>query len=156
MITQEQVKSFATAWYQALDFHLPPAVVATMLSESDVEMVFPEKSFYGQSDFLAWYAGGPYSDGSKAPGVINLFFDENHNIAEISATIDGSSAEVNVVVAWQASWFEPPAAKSKRVSADFTQAWSVRESTRNTWGLEIYRYNAMAGPIAWAPGYARL
>ena len=70
-------------------------------------------------DFLAWYAGGTYSDGEKAPGVINIFFDENHNVVSVEPKIHGETVEVRVVVAWQASWFEPPAAKSKRVSADF-------------------------------------
>lgn len=156
MISQEQVRAFAAAWYQALDFHMPPSVVGALVAEDEVEMVFPEKTLHGASDFMAWYAGGTYSDGNKTPGVINIFFDENHNIAEITSAIDGDTAEVRIVVAWQASWFEPPAAKSKRVSADFTQAWTLRATTRNPYGLEITRYNAMAGPIAWSPGFARL
>ena len=67
-----------------------------------------------------------------------------------------STAEVRVVVAWQASWFEPPAAKSKRVSADFTQVWKIRRSSKNEYGLEVTSYNAVAEPPVYAPGFARL
>ncbi len=61
-----------------------------------------------------------------------------------------------MVVAWQASRFEPPAAKSKRVSLDATQKWTVCRSDKNAYGLEITSYNAMAEPMKFAPGFARL
>ena len=95
-------------------------------------------------------------DGEQAPGVFNIFFDENHNVVSVDAKIDGDTAEVEVVVAWQASMFVPPAAKSKRVSLDATQAWIVRRSTKNAFGLELVSYNTMAKPFAYAPGFARL
>ena len=110
-------------------------------------MIFPEKTLHGIANFKAWYAGGTYSDGSKAPGVINIFFDENHNVVSVKAKISGDQAQLDVVVAWQASWFEPPAAKSKRVSLDAIQRWTVRKSEKNAFGLEIVSYNAMAEPF---------
>ena len=61
-----------------------------------------------------------------------------------------------MVVGWQASWWEPPAAKSKRVSMDATQQWVVRRSGKNAHGLEIVRYNATYKPFDYAPGFARL
>jgi hypothetical protein len=96
---------------------------------------------------------GTYSDGSKAPGVINIF-DENHNVGGMQILMD--HATVDVVVAWQASWFEPPAAKSKRTSLDASQRWVVRTSDKNPYGLEVVSYNAMAKPFQYTPGYARL
>jgi hypothetical protein len=157
VITQEQIEAFAAAWYQALDFHVPTEEITTLVASDKVEMIFPEKTLPGVSDFIAWYSGGTYSDGEETVGVINIFFDENHNIASIETlSADESTAEVRVVVAWQASWFEPPAAKSKRVSADFTQVWTVRRSDKNEYGLEITSYNAVAEPPNFAPGFARL
>ena len=155
-ITEEQIKRFAVAWYQALDFHVPTAEICTLVADEGLQMIFPEKTLHGLSDFKGWYSGGPYSDGTSAPGVINIFFDENHNIVSVEPQIQGDSAEVRVVVAWQASWFVPPAAKSKRVSADFTQAWTLRPSSKNPYGLEITSYNAVAEPPVFAPGFARL
>ena len=70
--------------------------------------------------------------------------------------INGDEAVVDVVVGWQASWWEAPAAKSKRVSMDATQRWTVRRSDKNRFGLQIVSYNATVKPFAYAPGFARL
>jgi hypothetical protein len=155
-ITEDQIKKLAAAWYLALDTHAPAEDCARLLADPGLEMIFPEKTLTGLDDFKAWYAGGKYSDGTESPGVINIFFDENHNVASVEAEISGDQAEVRVVVAWQASWFEAPAAKSKRTSLDAIQQWTVRRSDRNVYGLEITRYNAVAEPFNYAPGFARL
>jgi hypothetical protein len=63
---------------------------------------------------------------------------------------------LDIVVGWQASWWEAPAPKSKRVSMDATQRWTVRRSDRNAYGLEIASYNATVEPFKYAPGFARL
>ena len=72
-ITQDKIKAFVAAWYRALDQHVPPAECAQLVAKDNLEMVFPEKTLHGVSDFLAWYAGGAYSDGTTAPGVIRGF-----------------------------------------------------------------------------------
>jgi hypothetical protein len=154
-ITKEQIDAFVTAWYLALDQHVPVEQAASLVSD-DVEMIFPEKTLHGKSDFVAWCIGGPYSDGDKAPGVFNIFFDENHNVVSVEASIAGDTAELDVIVAWQASWFIPPAAKSKRVSLDAIQKWAVKASDQNPYGLVVTSYNAMAKPFVYAPGFARL
>jgi hypothetical protein len=154
-ITHEQIQEFVTAWYLALDQHIPAADCANLVAD-DVEMVFPEKSLHGIGDFKAWYAGGAYSDGEQTLGVINIFFDENHNVVSVNSNIAGDQATLQVVVAWQASWFTPPAPKSKRVSLDAVQEWTVKRSDKNVYGLVVTRYNAMAEPFQYAPGFARL
>lgn len=155
-LTEERIAEFARAWYVALDVHAPESEIAKLLADEGLQMIFPEKTLEGMNDFLAWYRGGTTADGTEMPGVINIFFDENHNIASVDPTINGDTAEVDVVVAWQASWFTPPAAKSKRTSMDATQHWSLRASNKNEFGIEIVRYNAMVIPFQYAPGFARL
>jgi hypothetical protein len=155
-ISMNEIKTFVAAWYRALDMHVPPAECAKLVADDGLEMIFPEKTLHGVSDFLAWYAGGTYSDGTTAPGVINIFFDENHNVVSVEGQISGNQATLEVVVAWQASVFEAPAPKSKRVSLDATQRWVVRASNKNPYGLEVVSYNAMAKPFQYAPGFARL
>jgi hypothetical protein len=155
-ITADQIEKFVNAWYLALDQHVPSERIAEMLADQGLQMIFPEKTLHGMGDFLAWYAGGTYSDGEQAPGVINIFFDENHNVVSVESTVDGVKVNVRVVVAWQASTFTPPAAKSKRVSADFTQVWVLQRSAKNAHGLVIESYNAVAEPPVFAPGFARL
>jgi len=154
-LTEAEIKTFVTAWYLALDQHAPAEECVKLVAD-DVQMIFPEKTLHGKGDFAAWYAGGAYADGEKAPGVINIFFDENHNVVSVASEISGAAARLRVVVAWQASLFVAPAAKSKRVSLDAIQDWAVRRSDKNVYGLEVTSYNAMAEPFRYAPGFARL
>jgi hypothetical protein len=144
-ITQQQVHDLAVAWYLALDQHAPIERCYEMLAEEGLVMAFPDGDIKDYASFKVWY-----------DRVTNLFFDENHTVQSVEATIEGDQAKARVVVGWQASWFEPPAAKSKRVSMDAFQDWTVRRTTRNRWGLEIIYYNATAEPFQYAPGFARL
>ncbi len=118
-LTEKQIDGFAAAWYRALDFHFPLEEIARLLTDRDLRMEFPDGDIHDFAGFKQWY-----------DRVINLFFDENHYVKTLKATISGDQATVDIVVGWQASWWEPPAAKSKRVSMDATQRWTVRASTK--------------------------
>jgi hypothetical protein len=144
-ITLEQIKSFVGAWYLALDQHAPIGTCNAMLADRDLNVQFPDGDIRDEAGFKKWY-----------DRVTNLFFDENHVVQTVEADIKGDEAAVRIVVGWQASWWEPPAAKSKRVSMDATQAWTVRRSAKNAHGLEIVTYNATVEPFKYAPGFARL
>jgi hypothetical protein len=144
-ITLDEVRRFAAAWYLALDQHVPIEECYKFLTDEGLNMQFPDGDIRDLDSFKKWY-----------DRVTNLFFDENHNVQSVEATISGDQAEVRVVVGWQASWFEPPAAKSKRTAMDATQRWTIRRSSKNAYGLEIVIYNATAEPFKYAPGFARL
>jgi hypothetical protein len=144
-LTQEQIKKFAAAWYEALDFHVPIEDAYALLADEGLNMQFPDGDIRDFGSFKTWYER-----------VTNLFFDENHYVQTVEAQISGDQAVVDIVVGWQASWWEPPAAKSKRVSMDATQRWTVRRSDKNKYGLEIVSYNATVEPFKYAPGFARL
>ena len=144
-LTQEQIKGFVAAWYLALDQHAPIETCYAMLADRDLNVQFPDGNIHDMPSFKTWY-----------DRVTNLFFDENHVVQTVDSDIKGDEADLIVVVGWQASWWEPPAAKSKRVSMDATQAWTVRRSTKNAHGLEIVNYNATYKPFDYAPGFARL
>lgn len=144
-ITIEQIKTFAAAWYEALDFHVPIEQAYALLADEGLNMQFPDGDIRDYASFKTWY-----------DRVTNLFFDENHYVQTVEAKISGDEAVVDILVGWQASWWEPPAAKSKRVSMDATQRWTVRRSDKNKYGLEIVTYNATVEPFKYAPGFARL
>lgn len=144
-ITMERLEAFAAAWFLALDEHVPLEQAYSFLADADLRMQFPDGDIRGLDTFRTWYER-----------VTHLFFDEIHSLHSVDGTIDGDRAQLRVVVGWQASWFEPPAAKSRRTSMDATQDWTVRRSTKNPFGLEIVTYNATAEPFAYAPGFARL
>ena len=94
-IDLDKIKHFAAAWYLSLDNHAPSEELAALLTD-DVQMVFPEATLPGINDFKAWYAGGRYSNGTDAPGVINIFFDESPAFRLLP---DAASQHV-VPVAW--------------------------------------------------------
>lgn len=144
-LTEEQIKSFVVAWYQALDFHLPVDEVYTFLADQELDVQFPGSDIRDYVSFKKWY-----------DQVTNVFFDENHYVQSVKATISGDQAVVDILVGWQASWWEAPAAKSKRTSMEATQRWTVQSSTKNAYELEIVTYDAMVEPFKYAPGFAQL
>ena len=141
----ENLKAFAAAWFVALDIHAPIEQAWTFLADEGLKMTFPDGDITSFASFKTWY-----------DRVTHIFFDENHNLQTVDAHVKGEVADLDIVVGWQASWFEAPAAKSKRVSMDATQKWTVRPSKKNAYGLEICFYNATAEPFKYAPGFARL
>lgn len=144
-LTASQLTDFVAAWYRALDFHVSVEEAAVFLADTDLNIQFPDGDIRDFPSFKTWY-----------DRVTNLFFDESHYVQSIRTQITGYQAVLDIVVGWQASWWEPPAAKSKRVSMDATQRWTVRRSTKNRYGLEIVTYNATVEPFKYAPGFARL
>ncbi len=144
-LTADGIRRLVNAWYLALDQHAPIDQCYALLADDGLTMQFPDGDIRDRASFKRWY-----------DRVTNLFFDENHNVQSVDASISGAEAVVDVVVGWQASWWEPPAAKSKRVSMDATQRWTVRASSKNAYGLEIVTYNATVEPFKYAPGFARL
>jgi hypothetical protein len=144
-ISMDEIKPFVAAWFRALDFHVPLDEIFTLLADKGLNMQFPDGDIRDYASFKKWY-----------DRVTNLFFDENHNVQSVEGKINGDEAVLDIVVGWQASWWEAPSAKSKRVSMDATQRWTVCRSTKNAFGLEIAAYNATVEPFKYAPGFSRL
>ena len=142
-LTEDEIKNFAAAWYYALDIHAPVEEAYKLLADKDLRMKFPDGDITDFTTFKKWY-----------DRVTNLFFDENHNVQTVKAKIDGTVADVEVVVGWQASWFPAPQAKSKRTSMNAIQTWKVRRSTKNSYGVEIVEY--WVDRFDYAPGFAQL
>jgi hypothetical protein len=144
-LTEEGIKKFVAAWYYALDIHAPIEECNRLLAEEGLNVQFPDGDIRDLAGFKKWY-----------DRVTNLFFDEIHNVQSVKARISGDEAVVDVVVGWQASWWEPPAAKSKRTAMNATQRWTVRRSNKNAYGMVIASYNATVEPFQYAPGFAQL
>jgi hypothetical protein len=144
-LTDGNIKAFVAAWYQALDVHAPFEEAYSLLAEEGLEMRFPDGDIRDRASFKRWY-----------DRVTNLFFDEAHYVHGVEIEAGSGSAGLRVVVGWQASFWVPPEAKSRRTCLDATQKWVVRPSRRNSHGLEIQAYNATLEPFRYAPGFARL
>ena len=120
-LTETEVRAFAIDWYRKLDVHAPLEDYIPLLAESGVEMVFPEATVKGFEGFKGWYER-----------VITLFFDEVHTVKEVEITsVSDSQAEVKVVVKWEASIWNPPAAYSERIVLDAYQTWIVTRSPKS-------------------------
>ena len=141
-LTDAELKKFAADWYLKLDVHAPLVEVLPMLASDGLEMKFPEATLRGLAEFEAWYHG-----------VIRIFFDEVHNVKEVKSTISGDKAEVKVVVAWEASVWKPPAAKSARIILDAYQTWSVKRCAESGKPV-ITRYTV--DELKYAPNSAKL
>jgi hypothetical protein len=116
-LTHQEIKELAEVWYRKLDVHAPMVEVLPMLSEGGLEMRFPEATLTTMAEFEGWYQR-----------VIRIFFDEVHKVKEVTAEIDGDTAKVHVIVEWQASVWNPPAANSARIKLDADQSWVVKRS----------------------------
>lgn len=126
-LTTAAIQRFAVAWYEALDRHDELTSVLTMLVDDGLEMRFPEVTSYGHDGFAQWYQA-----------VTTRFFDEVHTVRSVAVrSNDGATAEVKVLVNWQAKAHDGQDAKSKWLGFDAYQTWTVVAAER---GLLIKTY----------------
>jgi SnoaL-like domain len=115
ILTTQAIHQLAVDWYEALDRHDDLESVLTMLVADGLEMRFPEVTSRGHKGFAEWYSA-----------VTTRFFDEVHTVrsVDVNSIVDGS-AEVTVVVNWQAKAHDGTDAKSKWLGFDAFQTWTV-------------------------------
>lgn len=119
-LTYSEVKQFAADWYSKLDVHAPVKEYIPLLAEEDSEFRFPEITVAGFEGFEKWYEG-----------VVRIFFDEVHTLKKVEPKpISNGQMEVKVVVKWEASMWNSPAAKSERIISDAYQTWIVERSAK--------------------------
>jgi hypothetical protein len=113
-LTEQEITDLVERWYRALDVHAPVEELYAMLLDDGNEMDWPEGTTRGHAEFNGWYQR-----------VTRVYFDEVHTVEKVAARIDGSAAEVEVVVNWQASTWNPPEPTSSRLAFDAYQTWEV-------------------------------
>jgi hypothetical protein len=127
-VPEAEVRRFVADWYRLLDVHAPGDEVAALVA-GDVEFTLPEGLKHGRDQFRAWYEG-----------VIRIFFDEVHELSAVEMRPgEGGAIEVGVVVRWEASFWSPPSAWSRRLNMIARQRWALgREAAGGR--LVIRRY----------------
>jgi hypothetical protein len=123
---EADIRAFVYAWYRLLDQHAPVEEYYPFLAGDEVELVLPEVTLNGTEAFAAWYRGG--SKKFNLPGVVNVFFDEVHELKRVDISFDGarkagSYASVLIVVKWEAHRWTPPKARSDVLRFDAWQRW---------------------------------
>lgn len=116
-LTELEVQELAADWYKKLDVHVPMVDILPLLDNESLQMKFPESTLTSLAEFEGWYQK-----------VIRLFFDEVHTLKEVTVKLNDEQADVHVVVEWQASVWNAPAAKSARIILDADQTWIVKRS----------------------------
>jgi hypothetical protein len=125
--TEAELAEWVAEWYRALDRHDPVEEVLGYLVDDGLELRFPEGTFTGHDGFRSWY-----------DAVTNRFFDESHEVRRAVARswADGR-ATVDVVVAWEAHVWDPPAPHSAWLGFEAVQTWEVRQDPD---GLRVVTY----------------
>lgn len=141
-LSQNELKEFAVDWYRKLDVHAPLEEFIPLLANEGLEMRFPEATVQGFEGFKSWY-----------DRVVGIFFDEVHTVKEVALSSPEEFAEVKVIVKWEASVWNPPAAKSQRIILDAYQTWFVKRS-ETTKKPVIQTY--IVDSLEYYPGSAKL
>jgi SnoaL-like domain len=116
----DRVQSFVSDWFHKLDQHVPVESLLPMVSDT-VEFQFPEGPVHGADGFRRWYEG-----------VTNIFFDEVHELRWVNVQYkDEATAEVRLVVKWEAHRWKGPAPRSQSLAFDALQTWTVQRAPAN-------------------------
>jgi hypothetical protein len=116
-LTEAEVRTFVDRWYHALDIHVPLEEFLAMVADTGIEFRFPEVTVTDNDGLAQWYNR-----------VTNTFFDEVHETKELAITSNGDQADVKILTFWQASIWNPPAARSERLAFHARQTWHVQRS----------------------------
>ncbi|MGH3921456.1 MAG: hypothetical protein ACRDTT_01030 [Pseudonocardiaceae bacterium] len=105
-------------WYQKLDAHAPVEQLLAMLAEDGLEMCLPEGTVRTEDEFRHWYQNK----------MIYRYFDEVHEVKELTIIPMGDTANVKLVLNWHRRTWDPPKAKSTWLAFDAYQTWVVQRS----------------------------
>lgn len=116
-IYEAEVRQLVTDWFVKLDIHAPVEEMLPLLAPENLEMQLPEVTLHGLDEFRSWYEG-----------VIHTFFDEVHTMQSLDINTTSQQAEVQLVVRWETSRWNAPAANSERLAFDAAQRWVIKRS----------------------------
>jgi hypothetical protein len=127
-LTEAAIRTMVSDWYVALDRHVPLKEALAYLVDEGLEMRFPEATARGHEGFADWYQAGT-----------NRFFDEVHTVTSVEVrSLTATTADVKVVVNWQATIWNPPAAKSVWLGFDAYQTWEVAAGADGSPQIKTY------------------
>lgn len=111
-LTQEQLIQFGKGWFDKLNRHVDVEEIIKLVSDTNLDVVFPDMTIHNHDDFRQWYAG-----------VGETYYDQDHTIERFDITIS-DAAKIEVTVVWRAK--QRPDGKSLAIRA--TQTWVVGQS----------------------------
>lgn len=139
-LTKFEVKELIYYWFKKLTDHDPIEDILPMLDTNDLEMHFPDTKIKSEEEFRGWYQT-----------VTNRFFDQVHELKMLDIEINGTTANIKLVVNWQARTWDPPQGYSKWEGVYVHQSWVIQRN-KSTGKPVINRYivdkfEPMYGPL---------
>ncbi|MGW9048125.1 YybH family protein [Streptomyces lydicus] len=129
LLSEASVRDLVFSWFAALDRRDEIDSLTPFFAPNGLEMQFPEGVVSGLEGLRNWYSE-----------VTGTFFDQKHEIRDITVSAEGrTAAAVDVIVHWYARTWQPPAAKSKSIAAEATQHWVVVAGTDGRPVVKDYR-----------------
>lgn len=119
----QHVAEFAQKWFDELSNRAPVDRLLTLVSDTGLEMVFPEQTLTSHAEFVDWYEA-----------VGKLFADQTHDVEELRTTVDGDRLFVKVTVRWAGVDLGKGEPFAFRVGQD----WTLRRGADGA--LRIQRY----------------
>lgn len=112
-LTDDVVTSeFVQQWFDLLSMHEPVDNLLSLVSEQDLEMIFPPDILRSHEDFRRWY---------KAVGEANR--DQSHTVERLETRRRGDTVNVDVTVVWQTTQTSDDVTIRRRAQ----QQWRLRE-----------------------------
>lgn len=111
-LTEDDIIQFGKIWFEKLNRHVDVEDIIKMVSDTSLEMVFPEQNIRNHDDFRDWY-----------DAVGKTYYDQNHTIERFGIEIS-DAAKIDVVVVWRAKQIADGISLAVRV----TQSWVVTKS----------------------------
>ncbi len=118
-LTENEVRQFLTRWFHKLDIHVSLAEFLTGVADEGIEFRFPEVTVTDRAGLTEWYNR-----------VTHTFFDEIHETKELEIITGSELATVKILTSWQASTWDAPEPKSKRLAFLARQTWQVKRSSK--------------------------
>lgn len=113
VLSNEQINKFVQAWFDRLSEHVSVEHLVAMVSATDLEMIFPDKTIRSHAEFREWYEG-----------VGKAFTDQQHILERLNTVSTNDRANLDLTVVWKATRLEDGA----DIAARATQTWVLGTS----------------------------
>lgn len=111
-LTDEELLQFGKIWFNKLNKHAKVEELLKMVSDTQLEMIFPEQTIRNSEDFRSWY-----------DAVGENYYDQDHTIEKFAIEIS-DGAKIDVVVVWRAKQKADGVSLAVRVR----QTWIITQS----------------------------
>jgi hypothetical protein len=111
-LAQEELIQFGKIWYERLNRHADVEELLPMVSDTLLEMVFPDSTIQNHNDFRTWYEA-----------VGRTYYDQDHTVEKFDITIS-DAARIDVIVVWKSTKYSDNTTAAFRIP----QTWILTKS----------------------------